>query len=186
MKKAVLICICALVALLFSCKKEDRYYNDDGSPITMEQVLEIVRDDVDYNDLVEISTGVINKGTKFTNSLDPTRGTYLVPYDSWVVIINTEPRFDSGRYWFYIYVNAYTGKADKQSWQWNIPNEFEVQTIKYGTMQHRPLSPGDIFPSLGYSVSTRSENLSSSNNGAVIIAEGTTYPWTSRTLSARG
>ena len=62
MKKAVLICTCALIALLFSCKKEDRYYNDDGSPITMEQALEIVRDKVDYYDWVEISTEVIKGG----------------------------------------------------------------------------------------------------------------------------
>lgn len=48
MKKLVLIGFGVIVALLFSCKKEDRFYNDDGSPITMEQALEIVKDKVDY------------------------------------------------------------------------------------------------------------------------------------------
>ena len=48
MKKTVLIGFGVIVALLFSCKKEDRFYNDDGSPITMEQALEIVKDKEDY------------------------------------------------------------------------------------------------------------------------------------------
>ena len=48
MKKTTLILISATVALLFSCKKENRFYNDDGSPITMEQALEIVKDKEDY------------------------------------------------------------------------------------------------------------------------------------------
>ena len=185
MKKAVLICISALVALLFSCKKEDGFYNDDGSPITMEQALEIVGDEVDFYDWVEISTEIIKKGTKFTNYLDTTQSTYSVPYDSWIVMIDTNPQANSGRFWLYIYVNAYSGRAAKTSWQWSIPVEFGCKTVK-SNIGADPLSPNDIFPSLGYSVSTRSENLSSSNNGAVIIAEGTTYPWTSRTLSARG
>ncbi len=172
MKKTTLILISATVALLFSCKKENRFYNDDGSPITMEQALEIVRDDVDFYDWVEISTEIIKKGTKFTNYLDTTLSTYKIPYDSWVVMINTEPSANSGRFWIYSYVNAYTGRVEKTSWQWSIPKEFEVKIIKRRTMQHRPLSPGDIFPSSGHSVSTRSENTSSSNNWAVIISGG--------------
>lgn len=172
MKKTTLILISATVALLFSCKKENRFYNDDGSPITMEQALEIVRDDVDFYDWVEISTEIIKKGTKFTNYLDTTQRTYKIPYDSWVVMINTEPSANSGRFWIYSYVNAYTGRVEKTSWQWSIPKEFEVKIIKRRTMQHRPLSPGDIFPSSGHSVSTRSENTSSSDNWAVIISGG--------------
>ncbi len=172
MKKTTLILSSATVALLFSCKKENRFYNDDGSPITMEQALEIVRDDVDFYDWVEISTEIIKKGTKFTNYLDTTLSTYKIPYDSWVVMINTEPSANSGRFWIYSYVNAYTGRVEKTSWQWSIPKEFEVKIIKRRTMQHRPLSPGDIFPSSGHSVSTRSENTSSSNNWAVIISGG--------------
>ena len=171
MKKAVLICISALVALLFSCKKEDGFYNDDGSPITMEQALEIVGDEVDFYDWVEISTEIIKKGTKFTNYLDTTQSTYSVPYDSWIVMIDTNPQANSGRFWLYIYVNAYSGRAAKTSWQWSIPVEFGCKTVK-SNIGADPLSPNDIFPSLGYSVSTRSENTSISNNWAVIISGG--------------
>ncbi len=171
MKKAVLVCISALVALLFSCKKEEGFYNDDGSPITMEQALEIVRDEVDFYDWVEISTEIIKKGTKFTNYLDTTQSTYSVPYDSWIVMIDTNPQANSGRFWLYIYVNAYSGRAAKTSWQWSIPVEFGCKTVK-SNIGADPLSPNDIFPSLGYSVSTRSENTSISNNWAVIISGG--------------
>ena len=171
MKKAVLICISALVALLFSCKKEDGFYNDDGSPITMEQALEIVGDEVDFYDWVEISTEIIKKGTKFTNYLDTTQSTYSVPYDSWIVMIDTNPQANSGRFWLYIYVNAYSGRAAKTSWQWSIPVEFGCKTVK-SNIGADPLSPNDIFPSLGHSVSTRSENTSISNNWAVIISGG--------------
>ncbi len=130
MKKAVLVCISALVALLFSCKKEDGFYNDDGSPITMEQALEIVRDKVDYYDWVEISTKVIKGGSIFTNNHNGENSSFRVPYDSWIVMINTEPLANSGRFWLFIYVNAYTGKYGQTSMQWHIPPEFNAKLVK--------------------------------------------------------
>ncbi len=172
MKQSVFICICTLIALLFSCKKEDGFYNDDGSPITMEQALEIVRDEVDFYDWVEISTEIIKKGTTFTNYLDTTQGTYSVPYDSWIVMIDTNPQANSGRFWLYIYVNAYSGRAEKTSWQWSIPVEFSSKHVK-SNLGADPLTPDDIFPSLGYSVCTRSENTGETPDGYYVSVDFT-------------
>ncbi len=130
MKKTVLIGFGVIVALLFSCKKEDRFYNDDGSPITMAQALEIVKDKVDYYDWVEISTEVIKGGSIFTNNYNGIDAKFKVPYDSWIVMINTEPLANSGRFWLFIYVNAYTGKYGQTSMQWHIPQEFNSKLVK--------------------------------------------------------
>ena len=171
MKKAVLICISALVALLFSCKKEDGFYNDDGSPITMEQALEIVRDKVDYYDWVEISTEVIKGGSIFTNNHNGENSSFRVPYDSWIVMINTEPLANSGRFWLFIYVNAYTGKYGQTSMQWHIPPEFNAKLVKRAGIA-TTASSGHVVSALPNVLGTRSVETVSSNNWAVIISGG--------------
>ena len=160
--KGVSILLIAAAVIMSSCNKEDSY-NADGSPITMEQALDIVKDEVEYYEWVEISTEVIKRGTTFTNALDITCGTYKVPYDSWVIMFNTAPLFEGGQYWLYIYVNAHTGATDKRSMLWGVPDEFETVTVKaFGTS--KPLTPDDIFPSFGSPAETKADASESSDN----------------------
>lgn len=127
-----IICILlALAAVVASCTKESREepYNPDGSPISQAQALEIVKEDVDFYDVVYVSKSIVKKGTEFCTYPDKYG---RVPRDSWVVIINTEPLANSGPFWLYIYVDPYSGNADEESWEWGypIPDSFECQLVK--------------------------------------------------------
>lgn len=152
-----------------SCTKEDKNgpYNPDGSPITQAQALEIVKEDIDQYDVVMVSKSVVKKGKKFKTYFD--RGG-TVPCDSWVVIINTNPLANSGPFWLYIYVDSYSGNADRDSWEWGVPDSFECDIVKYqvgkntisSTIQHSLFAP---------STKTKAIN-PESNNWAVIISGG--------------
>ena len=122
----------ALTMAFVSCTKEskDEPYNPDGSLITQAQALEIVKEDIDQYDVVYVSKSIVKKGTKF-KTFGERYG--RVPCDSWVVIINTEPSANSGPYWLYIYVDPYSGNADKDSWEWGLPENVmtDYECIKY-------------------------------------------------------
>lgn len=166
MKRAISLLLILSSILLLSCQKEAKEapYNADGSPLTMEQAIEIVQEEVDYYEEAYISKSIIKKGTKFTNSLDPTCGTYKVPYDSWIVIINTNPLANSGQFWLYIYINAHTGDDSQDAWLWGYPKEFNLKQIK--CIGGTPLTPDDIFPNLSNNLNTKSLDTSVSNDWA--------------------
>lgn len=168
MKRALVFILIAVMAVI-SCSKEDKAepYNPDGSLITQAQALEIVKEDIDQYDVVLVSKSVVKKGKKFKTYLD--RGG-TVPCDSWVVIINTNTLANSGPFWLYIYVDPYSCNADRDSWEWGMPDSFECDIVKYqvgkntieSTVQH---------PSFAPSTKTRAIN-PESNNWAVIISGG--------------
>ena len=128
MKKISALILIVAMAMI-SCTKEskDEPYNSDGSPITQAQALEIVKEDVDYYDVVYVSKSIVKKGTKFCTYPHKYGQT---PCDSWVVIINTEPSANSGPFFLYIYVDPYSGNADKDSWEWGFPDTFEFEVVK--------------------------------------------------------
>ncbi len=133
---------------MISCSKEGKAepYNTDGSLITQAQALEIVKEDIDQYDVVLVSKSVVKKGKDFKTYLD--RGG-TVPCDSWVVIINTNTLANSGPFWLYIYVDPYSGNADRDSWEWGMPDSFECDIVKYqvgkntieSTVQHPSFAP---------------------------------------------
>lgn len=128
--KRVLTLVLTIVMTVVSCTKEDKNgpYNPDGSPITQDQALEIVKDVVDEYDFVFISKTIVAKDTKF-KSFDGHSG--IVPRDSWVVFINTKPIANSGQFWLYIYVDSNTGNADLNSWEWGTPDSFKYDVVKW-------------------------------------------------------
>lgn len=168
--RQIIYVLLALAAVVTSCTKESKEepYNPDGSPITQAQALEIVKEDVDYYDVVYVSKSIVKKGTKFC--------TYphkygQVPCDSWIVIINTEPSANSGPFWLYIYVDPYSGNADKDSWEWGLPENAmtDYDCIKYDLGK----SADTKVPCLGSLSETDAiTTYSVSNNWAVIISGG--------------
>ena len=128
--KRVLTLILTIAMAVVSCKKadsNDEPYNPDGSPITQSQALEIVKEDIDEYDLVFISKSIVDKGTEIDTFLGHDSA---VPCESWVVIIDTNPWANGGRKYLYIYVDAYSGNSDKDSWEWGWPEGFEYVCVK--------------------------------------------------------
>ena len=158
----------AFMMAFVSCTKDskDDPYNPDGSLITRAQALEIVKEDIDQYDVVYVSKSIVKKGTKFC--------TYpykygQVPCDSWVVIINTEPSANSGPFFLYIYVDPYSGNADKDSWEWGFPDTFEFEVVK-SIFMRKENEPTIAISALS---SVRAPSFDDqSNNWAVIISGG--------------
>lgn len=167
MRKFLALALAMATFAVASCEKENKEspYNPDGSPITQEQALEIVKEDVDMYDYVYVSKSIIKKGTKI-KTLDREG---RVPIDSWVVIINTEPQANSGPFWLYIYVDAYTGNADRDSWEWGESESFECEIVK-NPYRDSPTAKANPFSAL--SETRSSSTVSVSNNWAVIISGG--------------
>ena len=67
--KRIFIFTCLIFAIVSSCSKDRHFYNEDGSQITMEQALEIVKDEVDFYDWVEITADIVKKGTHLYTDL---------------------------------------------------------------------------------------------------------------------
>lgn len=167
MKKISALILIVAMAMI-SCTKEskDEPYNSDGSPITQAQALEIVKEDVDYYDVVYVSKSIVKKGTKFCTYPHKYGQT---PCDSWVVIINTEPSANSGPFFLYIYVDPYSGNADKDSWEWGFPDTFEFEVVKSIYMRKED-EPTIAISALS---SVRASSFDDqSNNWAVIISGG--------------
>ncbi len=167
--KRILPFVLAIAMVAISCTKESKEepYNPDGSPITQAQALEIVKEDIDEYDFVCVSKSIVKKGTKF-RTWDGHEGTVL--RKSWIVIINTEPLANSGRFWLYIYIDPYTGNADMDSWEWGEPDSFECDLVKCeigSSVNDESIALLSSVPVVHASVSD-----SSSDNWAVIISGG--------------
>lgn len=170
--KRILPFVFAAIMMAISCTKEnnDEPYNHDGSPITQAQALEIVKEDIDEYDLVFISKSIVDKGIKID-----TFGEHYscVPCKSWVVIIDTDPWTNGGRKYLYIYVDAYSGNSDKDSWEWGWPEGFEYVCVKNNLSELTKASDSMLAnrSSLQGLLQTKSAS-QPSNNWAVIISGG--------------
>lgn len=167
--KRILSFVLSVAMMAISCAKESKEepYNPDGSPVTQTQALEIVKEDIDQYDVVMVSKSVVKKGKKFNTYV----GHYgTVPCDSWVVIMNTNPNANSGPYWLYIYVDPYSGNADRDSWEWGMPDSFECDIVKYQVGKNTIASTAQ-HPLFAPSTKTRAIN-PASDNWAVIINGG--------------
>lgn len=167
MKKALTL-ILAIALVMASCTKDDKDgpYNRDGSPLTQEQALKITKKVIDMYDYVYVSKSIVKAGTEFITFVNH-KGT--VPVDSWVVIINTRPTANSGQYWLYIYVDAYTGDSSKESWEWGESESFECDIVKNPFINSNN-TKADSFPT---QYATRlSSIVTESDNWAVIISGG--------------
>ena len=169
MKRITFVILAAAMIVLLSCTKESKEepYNPDGSPITQAQALEIVKEDIDEYDVVYVSKSIVKKGTKFTSY---SHHDGIVPCDAWMVVINTEPRANSGAYWLYIYIDPYTGKADKDSWEWGMPEGIDCDVVKYNLVKQAKSKTSSLTCAHVVVKSLSSVNVS--NNWAVIISGG--------------
>ena len=172
--KRILSFVLAVAMMAISCTKEKENnggpYNPDGSPITQAQALEIVKEDIDEYDLVFISKSIVDKGTRIDTFGEHNSS---VPCESWVVIIDTDPWAGGGQKWLYIYVEAYTGNSDKDSWEWGWPEGFEYVCVKNNLSEltktlHLMSSDRPSLQGLQLTKSTSQP----SNNWAVIISGG--------------
>ena len=170
--KRILPFVLAVAMMAISCTKESKEepYNPDGSPITQAQALEIVKEDIEQYDLVFISKSIVDKGTKIDTFFGHNSA---VPCESWVVIIDTDPWANGGRKFLYIYVDAYTGNSDKDSWEWGWPEGFEYICVKNNLSELIKTfgSMSSDRPSLQGLPQTKSTS-QLSNNWAVIISGG--------------
>ena len=168
MRKFLALALAMATFAVASCEKENKEtpYNPDGSPITQEQALEIVKEDVDMYDVVYVSKSIVKKGTKFNAFGHEGQ----VPVDSWVVIINTDPMVNGGRVWLYIYVDSYSGNSDRDSWEWGLPFDFEFDCIKYDLSEYLD-NRAPSHDVLDNTPDTRAQVMGS-NSWAVIISGG--------------
>ena len=171
--KRVLTLILTIAMAVVSCKKEDSNdepYNPDGSPITQAQALEIVKEDIDQYDLVYASKSIVKKGTSFMPSLSISKKV-KVQHDSWIVIIDSDPWANGGRKWIYIYVDAYTGNADDDSWEWGLPKneDIDIECVKNDLSKYAVSDEQEFC--LESLMQTKAVT-SVSNNWAVIINGG--------------
>ena len=165
---SALILIVAMA--MISCNKEskDEPYNSDGSPITQAQALEIVKEVIDEYDLVYCSKTIIKKNTKFA-TFNERYG--VVPCDSWIIMIDSNPLQNGGPKWLYIYVNAYSGSSDADSWEWALPrNNIEYECIKNKWVEKNTRTSGILESSIN-KIQAGSFPMES-NNWAVIISGG--------------
>ncbi len=169
MKRITFVILAAAMIVLLSCTKESKEepYNPDGSPITQAQALEIVKEDIDEYDVVYVSKSIVKKGTKFTSY---SHHDGIVPCDAWMVVINTEPRANSGAYWLYIYIDPYTGKADKDSWEWGMPEGIDCDVVKYNLVKQAKSKTSSL--TCAHVVVKSMSSVNVSNNWAVIISGG--------------
>ena len=171
--KRVLMLVFALTMAFVSCTKEskDDPYNPDGSLITQAQALEIVKEDIDRYDVVYVSKSIVKKGATFMTSLSDTPVPEL-KFDSWVVMIDSDPWANGGKKWIYIYVNAYSGNADNDSWEYGLPRpgtiEFECVKNDISAVSSSEYSNAQVA-SLG-AVEDVPYSFQISNNWAVIIS----------------
>ena len=160
-----------------SCTKEKENnegpYNPDGSPITQAQALEIVKEDIDQYELVYVTTAIAKKNMILDIPMDGSR-VVKVPCDSWIVAIDSDPWANGGQKWLYIYVDAYTGNADKESWEWGMPWQEGIEFICVkNTVLGSTETEMDIpFNSYSYGKKLMESGDNMSDNWAVIISGG--------------
>ena len=168
---SALILIVAMA--MISCTKESKEepYNPDGSPITQAQALEIVKEDIDEYDMVYVTSAIARKNMVLDIPMDGSR-VVKVPCDSWIVAIDSDPLANGGQKWLYIYVDAYTGNADKESWEWGMPWQEGIEFICVKNTFAGITKSEMKISCNSYSYSLMESGDSMSNNWAVIISGG--------------
>ena len=175
--KRILTFVLAVAMVAISCTKEKENnegpYNPDGSPITQAQALEIVKEDIDQYELVYVTTAIAKKNMILDIPMDGSR-VVKVPCDSWIVAIDSDPWANGGQKWLYIYVDAYTGNADKESWEWGMPWQEGIEFICVkNTVLGSTETEMDIpFNSYSYGKKLMESGDNMSDNWAVIISGG--------------
>ncbi len=169
--KRTLIALLYVAMAVVSCTKESKEgqdpYNPDGSLITQDQALGIVKDEIDEYDVVYISKSIVKKGTRFTSY---THHDGIVPCDAWVVVINTDPWANSGAYWLYIYIDPYTGNADNDSWEYGMPEGVDCDMVKYDLNNQSSNKTSSL--TCAHVAVNAMPSADVSNNWAVIISGG--------------
>lgn len=171
--KRILPFVFAAIMMAISCTKEnnDEPYNPDGSPITQAQALEIVKEEIDEYDMVYVTSAIARKNMVLDIPMDGSR-VVKVPCDSWIVAIDSDPLANGGQKWLYIYVDAYTGNADKESWEWGMPWQEGIEFICVKNTFAGITKSEMKISCNSYSYSLMESGDSMSNNWAVIISGG--------------
>lgn len=119
------------ILLAISCTKENNFHGlenwmgeDTEHYISKEQALDIVQDIINFYRvgeyrMVYMSDYVVKANTQFVTHFFHDSKT--VDYDAWVIMVNTNMLYNSGKFWRYIYVDAYTGVIHKESMEWGVP-----------------------------------------------------------------
>ena len=120
--------------------------------------------------MVYVSDYVVKANTPFVAFFNDSKS---INYDAWVVMINTNPHYNSGRFWRYLYIDAYSGKVDKETMEWGFPSKgFDSSILKYGFGDSGDMTKSISEPQSGLCSFSAPED--SCNSWAVIISGGGT------------
>ena len=125
---------------------------------------------IDHYDMAYVSDYVVKANTPFVAYFNDSKS---INYDAWVVMINTNPHYFSGRFWRYLYIDAYSGKVDKETMEWGFPSKgFDSSILKYGFGDSGDMTNSISEPQSGLCSFSAPED--SCNSWAVIISGGGT------------
>ena len=120
--------------------------------------------------MVYVSDYVVKANTPFVAYFNDSKS---IDVDSWVIMINTEPTANGGRYWRYLYVDACSGELVNESLEWCFPETgFTSEEIGFQGVD-------DSCDIVQPETKSLSESSVVSNNWAVIINGGFIGPLSS-------
>lgn len=163
------------LSLIVSCNKEsdvldydDWRGTDTEHYISKEKAIASVQEIIDQYDMVYVSDYVVKANTPFVAFFNDSKS---INYDAWVVMINTNPHSFSGRFWRYLYIDAYSGIVNKETMEWGFPSKgFESSILKYGFGDSVDMTKSISEPQSGLCSFSAPED--SCNSWAVIISGG--------------
>lgn len=158
------------LSLIVSCNKEsdvldydDWRGTDTEHYISKEKAIASVQEIIDQYDMVYVSDYVVKANTPFVAYFHDSK---TIDVDSWVIMINTEPTANGGRYWRYLYVDACSGELVNESLEWCFPETgFTSEEIGFQGVD-------DSCDIVQPETKSLSESSVVSNNWAVIINGG--------------
>ena len=158
------------LSLIVSCNKEsdvldydDWRGTDTEHYISKEKAIASVQEIIDQYDIVYVSDYVVKANTPFVAYFHDSK---TIDVDSWVIMINTEPTANGGKYWRYLYVDACSGELVNESLEWCFPETgFTSEEIGFQGVD-------DSCDIVQPETKSLSESSVVSNNWAVIINGG--------------
>lgn len=170
MRRVLALLAIAVITMVSCSKDDDGFYNKDHSPITREQAIKIMKKEIDRYEEVVICKDIVRAGSKILPGLtfvgDKER---IAPYDSWLIIFDTDPLANGGQKFLYVYVDAYSGSAKTRALEYGYPTNLEFEAIKYIHVSYV-----DAYSNHYGGAESRTAETSNqaSNNRAVIISGG--------------
>ena len=168
MRRVLALLVIAVITMVSCSKDDDGFYNKDHSQITREQAVKIMKKEIDRYEEVRISKDILKAGTKITMYyMEPEE--IVVPYDSWLIVFDTDPLANGGKKYLYVYVDVYSGASKTRYMKWEWPSDIETEAIKYIHVSYVEAYANHYGGAESRAAETSNQ---ASNNWAVIISGG--------------